>query len=351
MTYRTRTITLSNGVQLHTPVLVPGISSMAMPAIRYSMNKSRSRRPVACSIIHSDMLASAWDDGILLSAYDIHHHFVADADTLLSPGSGSRYTRQKLLIVDSGWYEHHVYRRSLFFDQDPPRPWDMSLYELTIDSLDPALRSLVVSWDEPEPESYQSQITHTKRFFKHRDHIASTILLKPPANTHFHNFTSLRRDLIPELSHFDVIGVTDDDLGDSLIDQLFQLATLRKMLDNAMVEAPIHVFGGLDPIMTPLLFAAGAEIFDGLGWLRYFYKDGLSLSQHTGRLLEGSADERSIISLTTGQLANLVGIRSLEEDLRSFARSGGEWSALPHQRDRLREIFEFCRRSFEPTDI
>ena len=320
---------------------------MAMPPIQYAATNNGNRRAVACSVLHSDMLTTAWDDGMLLSAYDIHHRFLADADSLVSDYANSCYTDQKLLIIDSGWYEHHVYRRSMFFDQEPPRPWSMVLYERTIDNLNPGIRPLVVSWDEPNPESYESQIDHTETFFKHRRHTASTILLKPPASTTFHDFQMLRPDLVHTLDLFDVIGVTDDELGDSILDRLVQVAKLRRLLDTAHVQAPIHVFGGLDPLMTPLLFAAGAEIFDGLGWLRYVYRDGLSLNQHSGLLLDGKVHDRGIIALTAAQLRNLVQIQALGDDLRAFALSGGDWSTITNQRHRLGAIFDTFRRTIE----
>ncbi len=46
------------------------------------------------------------------------------------------------------------------------------------------------------------------------------------------------------------------------------IAKLRKALDKAGLNIPLHVFGSLDTVTTPLYFLAGADIFDGLTWLR-----------------------------------------------------------------------------------
>ena len=35
------------------------------------------------------------------------------------------------------------------------------------------------------------------------------------------------------------------------------VAKLRELLDRADVDVPIHVFGALDPLYTPLYYAAG----------------------------------------------------------------------------------------------
>ena len=81
-----------------------------------------------------------------------------------------------------------------------------------------------------------------------------------------------RRKMLRLLRTFDIVGVTEREIGESIHDRLVNIARLRKSLNAAEVTIPIHVFGGLDPLLTPLYFAAGAEIFDGLGWLRYAYQ-------------------------------------------------------------------------------
>ena len=74
-----------------------------------------------------------------------------------------------------------------------------------------------------------------------------------------------------------MIGVTEDEIGESMAERLTFLTELRNALEQAGLATPIHVFGGLDPLMTPLYFWAGADVFDGLSWLRYAYGDGQSL--------------------------------------------------------------------------
>ena len=66
------------------------------------------------------------------------------------------------------------------------------------------------------------------------------------------------------LEGFDLVGVTEKELGNSLLNRLHNTSRLRMALDEVSNEAPIHVFGSLDPLNVPLYFAAGAEVFDGL---------------------------------------------------------------------------------------
>jgi len=56
---------------------------------------------------------------------------------------------------------------------------------------------------------------------------------------------------------------------------------LRRTLKQVHLDAtPIHVFGSLDTLSTLLYFVMGADIFDGLTWLRYGYEEGRTIYRH-----------------------------------------------------------------------
>ena len=223
MRLRSRRVTLRNGIEFETPALVPGLSSMAMGPLLYPTQDGSQNTPTVCSIVHSDLLLHGWEEALLVSAYDIHYQLLVDASRFSAGFAESRYAQQKFLIIDSGWYEKKANQGGIFLEQqEPPRLWDISLYQQAIDSLDSDVRALVVSWDAPNPESYESQIKQSQEFFGNRQHLASTILLKPPATAGFHNFESLSVDLASNLRSFDVVGVTDKELGDSILDRLVQ---------------------------------------------------------------------------------------------------------------------------------
>ena len=80
-----------------------------------------------------------------------------------------------------------------------------------------------------------------------------------------------------QLAEFHFVGVTEKELGRSMIERMHNVARLRIALDGAGVRAPLHVFGALDPLSCVLFFLAGAEVFDGLTWLRYAFLDGLCI--------------------------------------------------------------------------
>jgi hypothetical protein len=82
---------------------------------------------------------------------------------------------------------------------------------------------------------------------------------------------------IHSLADFDVIGVTEKEVGSSLLDRMKNIGMLRSALQKVGLETPIHIFGSLDPITSPMYFLAGADIFDGLTWLRFAFQNGRTL--------------------------------------------------------------------------
>ena len=340
MMARSRVVRLSNGIEFETPTLVPGLSSTAMGPLPYPGRGGRTE-PTICSIVHSDLLIGGWDGALLVSAYDIHHEQLTDPESFSAGFTQSRYAKHRFLVIDSGWYEKTANTGGIFLEQQgPPLPWENHMYEETIDGLDSDTPAIVVSWDHDEPGSYEQQIERSQAFFGARRHLGSTILLKSPGEGAFHHFDRLSVETASNLRAFDIVGVTEKELGDSILDRLVELARLRKRLDEADVDRPVHVFGGLDPLYTPLLFAAGAEIFDGLGWLRYAYHDGLSMYREAGPILEEEVDKRWMQALTSVQGRNLDAIRHLRGELLVFLHNDGDWSKIRTGDEHLRSVFE-----------
>ena len=339
-----RRVTCRNGIEFETPLLVPGFSSMAMGPLP-SQEVGKKPKPIACSMVHSEVLSGAIDEVLLVSAYDIHYELLTDSKSFSRGFKFSRYAHQKFLMIDSGWYEKMANKSGgLFIDeQEQPLPWEVIDYKKTIDALDPNVKAVVVSFDSTEP--YPKQIAKAQDFAGSHPQFAFTILLKPPKPSRFHKFEKLSQEDASNLRVFDIIGVTEKELGDSILTRLVTLARFRSFLDEAEVSAPIHVFGGLDILYTPLLFAAGAEIFDGVGWLRYAYREGLPVHREAGALLDNPVDSRWMRALTTNSFQNLKAIGNLTSELRVFAHNKGDWSKIRHTGDLLRPIHE----TFEAT--
>ena len=321
-----------------------------MGPIPYSANGNESV-PTACSIVHSDSLIAGWDGALLISAFDAHFGLLADSDRLFSGIRGSRYDQPRLLVFDSGEYETKANSGGQFgLPVENPRSWTLGDFIQTVDNLDRESPILLVNMSLRDQKSYASQISYHLKFFGTRPHLASTVLLRPLRSASFHQFDELSVAVAADLRGFDVIGVTEKELGDSVLDRLISLATLRSILDAADVDSPIHVFGGLDPVFTPLLYAAGAEVFDGLGWLRYSYKNGMPFHRAVGPVMDGQVDVRWPLATASAQLKNLDELRLLEGELQVFASKGGDWSKIRAGNEHLRMTFDRFKAKFGRSD-
>lgn len=336
---RVRSIPLRNGTVISTPMLVPSFSSRATGPIRYQQSPCATPEPTPCSLIHSDSLIYGIEESLLISAYDIHHGLLVDSSSFQCGFNRSRYALPKVLFIDSGWYEKTGNSPDKQFGENRhlPMRWEQSDYRDVVDSLDKDLTAILVSWDHFG--SYGEQIAAGQSFLSNRDNHASALLLKPPRNSSIHDLDKLSGEDFSNLRAFDIIGVTEREIGESVIERLVNIAKLRRGLDSADVVAPIHVFGGLDPLYTPLYFAAGGELFDGLGWLRYTYREGVAMHRDTAAILDRQIDRRRIPNSLRSCLRNLDELRRLSDDLRRFAHQNSDWKQLARG-EVLEPIFE-----------
>lgn len=320
MRSRSRSVRLAR-LSVHTPLLIPSVSSRGFPL---------DKNGVAESSLLLQYGEQALGESLLVSAYDLHHQTLDGSSRLLdgSGGFGTVFDRPLLLVVDSGGYETgssweggHIDREES--PSDPRRAGYAEPEFLgVVDRLTHDRPTLVVSYDGPDVagRSYAEQIRTAQRFFAARPHFASDLLLKPPKTT-FHQPRALAA-AAPDLVGFDVVGFTEKELGDTLLQRLETLARLRSVLDEAGVTAPVHLFGALDPLFSPMYFAAGAELFDGLSWLRYAYCDGLAIHPEAGALLRGGDDDRPSLRDARRVTANLGELTRLRRQMERFASPG-----------------------------
>jgi hypothetical protein len=328
MRARSRRLQLA-GAEVETPLLVPGFSSKALGPITLGRAHAKGRI-VAASEAHTDMFVRAIDEALLVSAYDIHHGLIADAAAFVEDFARSPYAEPRLLIIDSGWYEksvgpasgqwYHEVGDALTFAKDD--------YLNLVARFDAGVSGLLVSWDDEDEQTYLEQIEAAQDFFAARQRLGSTLLLKPEHSRLYHDFAGTSEAVARRFRSFDVIGVTEKDLGDKVLNRLTTLAQLRDQLDAADVSAPIHVFGGLEPLFTPLYFMAGAEIFDGLAWLRYAFRDGLSFYRDAAPLLDGNIEKRLPVAIARVQLDNLDALVELSRELKVFLHNDCDFAKL-----------------------
>jgi hypothetical protein len=272
------------------PLLVPAFSSKGFGFRGTRGNGHRHEfTPVVYEL--SDFARSE-STAVLVSAYDLHfRHFDAPDFSDYEPQD---YLRNSgLVFIDSGGYELIT-----DFDSTEPRDFPHQIksgygreeYTAVLKhyaSLKESLPLVIANFDhgsrgKPLPE----QIEQARVLFREFPGCVTNFIIKPWTKSgKVVDPEDLSSTAFADLRGFDVIGVTEKELGRNIWDRLKGVASLRKGLDEAHNRAPIHVWGGLDPVMTPLFFFAGAQIFDGVSWLRYAFKNGVAMNRECHSVL------------------------------------------------------------------
>ena len=235
-----------------TPMLVPSISS-------------RINLPIPNLI---KTVEGVVNGPFLISSFDYYHY------------GKPKVNFPELLFLDSGGYEcsseHAV--TDIGFANLNPLDWNESLHKSVIDEWEYTVPTVMVSFDHPLiRESTHDQIERALKLFDRDEKFLKELLLKPETKSSFRvHYDEIARN-IDSYSQFDIIGFTEKELGGSILEKLITISRVRKLLDESGLEIPIHVFGGLDVVTTPLYFMAGADIFDGLSWLRFLFNAGDTL--------------------------------------------------------------------------
>ena len=322
---RSREVRLFSGACLRTPLLVPSISSRGFGLAGDGFSEAAQQLDVARDHI---------SEALLISAYDLHHRLLPDVDELLSDAHWSTlYAVPQLLVIDSGGYElapawdgNEVYR-----EPREPREFTEAEYEDVLDRLPRDRDLLVVTYDHVPPGAtyppYDDQVTRAMHHFERRDHLMVDLLIKPQQDRRFVDVSDVA-SVAASLGVFHAVGVTEKELGDSLLDRLVAVARLRMVLDDADVTAPVHVFGALSPLHVGLYFMAGAEVFDGLDWLRYGHHGGLSVQRETAALLWGLTDEGAGVRHGLVTLDYLDALRVLKRRLCNWAETRGDFRVM-----------------------
>ena len=249
---RRREIKFGAARTIQTPLLVPSFSSR-VPEVEKPFRASEQ----------------FIDGPILISAYDIKHR-------LLSPP----YELGSAIFLDSGGYEiSRITDLSDVGDDTAGKlDWSEEDHAALVANWNPKVPTAVISYDHPKKRhSVREQIHRAKTMKLSREDIVREVLIKP--ETVGQNFVQMEMVLknVREFAGVGVIGVTEKEIGNSVLERMFNIAQLRQALTKVGLDTPIHVFGSLDTVTTLFYFVAGADIFDGLTWLRYAFKDGRTL--------------------------------------------------------------------------
>lgn len=237
---------------------------------------------------------------ILISAYDVKRHKVKQAQTKFATH----------IFLDSGGYEAGAdadLSEVAFHPNQVPK-WTTKEHQEVVASWDFKQPTALVSYDSPDRrETLSKQIARARKQKEAIPAAAHILLVKPepPNGSKKINVQNIVNN-IQEISEFDVLGFTEKELGDSLFKRLLNVARIRSALTAIKKYNPIHVFGSLDPVACPLFFICGADIFDGLTWIRYAYHDAMAVYRQNviSRLPGLSSDIRD------GELSALIHVQN-----------------------------------------
>jgi hypothetical protein len=277
-----------------TPLLVPSFSSRGFPDI---------------AVIHE--LTKPYLVGVsLISAYDLHHGILREADAYATD----------LLFLDSGGYEARVLADPLdpYADGRAGLAWTADAYDGVLENLQPLADVVIVGFDHGAPRPLAEQAQQARTLFAAHPALAGDFLAKPTAaDTGFVDIDDLVAQ-IDEVAGFDLVGLTEKELGPTLLDRCRNLLRVRGAFSARGWDTPIHVFGCLDPATMLAYFLCGADVFDGLAWLRFAYRDGVPISHAAGIVAGGTWAARDEDVVMLHRVQNLARLKEQQDAMRSF---------------------------------
>lgn len=329
MLARSTNIRHPSGDMVQTPLLVPSFSSKGFAADKKGKSEIAAIFDVASELI---------SDTMLVSAYDLHYGHLNPFESAIAD----------LTFVDSGGYEisndHDL--SAIFLQTSVADDWTPEMLQDVLDEWPEHIPSVFVSFDQPKRRlSIEDQIKEARSFLAPYTRQLRTLLVKP--ETTDQDYVQYPKIVAHagDLGDFDIIGLTEKELGNSIIQRMTRIAKIRQAMDNEGVGAPIHIYGSLDPITSVLYFLCGAEIFDGLTWLRYGFIDGMACYYHNyGSVHNGigihSTDEFVRARMIQDNLGYLV---NLTHQMQKFLVDGGNFSHFQSHANMFKDSFDLLR--------
>lgn len=321
------------GCRIRTPLLIPSFSSKGFA------------RPNGRSEIY-DIFEAATEilwQSMLVSAYDLHHGHLPAIDESIT----------EITIVDSGGYETSDYEdlSSPIVYGNSGGEWSDQLHIKTLDAWPDHIPAVFVSYDRaylPIGEQIERAIELTEKYPRQ----LHAFLAKPEQGHNEINVGAIITHA-KNLARFAILGVTEKEIGPSIISRMKTIAQLRLAMDHAgLRQVPIHVFGGLDPMSVCLYFIAGAEIFDGLTWLRYAYVFDSAMYRQNGAIVHERLTESDSWIRTWAMTQNAGQLEALRNQLRIFLNDRN-YAVLPgpDNGEWLRRAKELLRAEFDGREL
>lgn len=303
------------GDTIETPLLVSSFSSKGS---RFKESKKYGTQSEVPEIIKS--VSDFITGSALISAFDLKYYLGSAKDLQkkynLSPA---------ILFIDSGGYEtlEDYDLTEVLKHPIKSQTWNLEYYENELMKLPANIPAVIISYDNGKDKrlSLKKQIERaTKLFDKHPKQLNDFLIKSSKKTDPELDFNEIS-DNLSLLKKFNIIGITEKELGSSLLQRIQNIELLRTELDKIGCLSPIHIFGNLDPITSVLYFLAGAEIFDGLTWQRYAFYNGMSLYKSNCNVFESRITQKDMLNDFTIMTQNIIYLQRLREEMKKSAIS------------------------------
>jgi len=300
---------------INSPLLVPSFSSKGFDQVKKIITTAEE----------------CITDCALVSAYDIHHKLIETPIHF-----------PEVIFIDSGGYEcgKDIEFSDLGYTVHEPKEWNPDLHSSVLDAWPQTVPAVLVSYDHPnERLKVEDQIARAQALFHGREHIARELLVKP--ETGMQSYIQINNVIknIHALAGFEVIGFTEKELGNSVLKRMIAIAKIRAALHESGIDIPIHIFGSLDTISTPLYFLAGADIFDGLTWLRFAFMDGFTTYIHNFAALHLGVKTKDGLASAQVLFRNYYYMKDLELQMHAYLNAR-EFKSFSHHSEFFEKTFQ-----------
>ena len=282
-------------LEVSTPLISPSFSSRGFPHVSDIWEEFRHKLYGVC----------------LVSAFDV-------AEGRIPPIVAEMVN---VVIIDSGLYEtkNGSVESSYLHTPSSTVNWTRKQYREAVKSMGERNNVLLVNFDHVG--CLESQIVRASEDFSLAPYAAWDFLVKPGDETEWINVPKLSRHL-EELKQFSVIGITAREAGDSFLKRCSSIVMLRDLLNDAGLDTPIHVFGAINPYEVLAYFFCGADIFDGLNWLRLAFREDGSVPIDESAM-ENMKWNLSDLDLLSGEWTNnLRFLYRLQEAMQEYTDNG-----------------------------
>ena len=292
-----------------TPLLVPSFSRKGFPEMKKII------------ALMQEFITGA----VLVSAYDEHYGNL----------TSQNLTFPSVIFLDSGGYEARVeHDLSESYGQDyKPKTWNVRDHRGVIENWKSNIPTILVSYDSPAKHTrVEHQVRSALKLKDRFPWFPHELLIKPERKRELLEIGDLLPKVLKDLRGFAVVGFTEYELDEKMIGRMLKIAQARKILDDAGIDVPIHVFGSLDTFSTALYFLSGAEIFDGLTWLRFGFFNGQTIyKQNYGAMKNVNGLLRKTEDLSHSMWKNnYYYLEALREQMRNFITRNGDYTAFLH---------------------